>query len=38
VRTVAGAEPAAVVTGFADGDATQVSADTWKEEKCQYFL
>jgi hypothetical protein len=28
VRTVAGAEPAAVVTGLTDGDTTQVGADT----------
>lgn len=28
VRTVAGAEPAAIVTGFTDGDTTKVSADT----------
>lgn len=29
VRTVAGAEPTAKVTGFADGDTTEVSADTY---------
>lgn len=29
VGTVAGAEPAAVVTGLTDGDTTQVGADTW---------
>jgi hypothetical protein len=28
VGTVAGAEPAAVVTGFTNGDTTKVSADT----------
>lgn len=28
VRTVAGAEPATVVTGLADGDTTQMGADT----------
>jgi hypothetical protein len=28
VGTVAGAEPAAKVTGLTDGDTTQVSADT----------
>lgn len=32
VGTVAGAEPAAVVTGLADGDTTQVGADTCREE------
>lgn len=30
VRTVAGAEPTAEVTGFTDGHTTKVSADTWK--------
>ena len=29
VRTVAGAEPTAKVTGFTDGDTTEVSADTY---------
>lgn len=29
VRTVARAEPTAVVTGLANGDTTQVGADTW---------
>lgn len=32
VGTVAGAEPAAVVTGLTDGDTTQVGADTCREE------
>lgn len=31
VGTVAGAEPAAVVTGLTDGDTTQVGADTCRE-------
>lgn len=30
--TVAGAEPTAVVTGLANGDTTQVGADTWKKK------
>lgn len=29
VRTVAGAEPATVVTGLTDGDTTEVGADTY---------
>jgi hypothetical protein len=33
VRTVAGAEPAAKVTGFTNGDTTKVSADTFNERK-----
>jgi hypothetical protein len=32
VGTVAGAEPAAVVTGFTNGDTTKVSADTFAME------
>lgn len=30
VRTVAGAEPATVVTGLANGDTTKMCADTYK--------
>lgn len=37
VGTVAGAEPAAVVTGLTDGDTTQVGADTWGELECFRF-
>jgi hypothetical protein len=33
VRTVAGAEPAAEVAGLADWDTTQVSADTYSQQK-----
>jgi hypothetical protein len=32
VRTVAGAEPASVVAGLADGDTTEMCADTEHDE------
>jgi len=35
VRTVAGAEPATKVTGFANGHTTQMGADTYKSVRCQ---